>query len=172
MREVFSPITEMANSSSAAQLFAPVTSVALPQGLPAPILQQLMQQIAGQVQITVSPVPPVDCTLVHAIMESPRKCSRFVTRRKIFGLRQADASIGLSVADTSQRWELLDLPPKSEKSEKSEQISLPDSDKNIIDSPKDGGDAAKTAVPAPHVPLTEKPSRRRNAASKDESGST
>ncbi len=110
MREAFNPMTELMNSATSAPLFAPLTSISMPQGLPPAMMQMVFQQLASQLQIPMNAIPPVDCTLTFAVVESTRLCSRFAVRRKIFGSRQPDANIQIVMAECQQGWEKVEIP--------------------------------------------------------------
>ncbi len=105
MRVPFNAMGELANYPPAAPLFAPLTSVTIPQGLPAAMSQQLLKTLAATLQPQVVAVPPLDCSVTLALVESVRESSQFVTRMKVFGSRQADGGITLSKVETFKGWE-------------------------------------------------------------------
>jgi hypothetical protein len=105
MREPFNPLAEIMKSPAAANLFAPATCVQLPQGLPPQVLGTLLQQLSPALQAGQFQTPWLDCDLCIALMESTRKCSRFMARRRILGIRQADGQVSVTVADAASGWE-------------------------------------------------------------------
>jgi hypothetical protein len=70
---------------------------------------ELLPSLVAQLQINVVPIPPVDYQLVHAIMESPRVCSRFTAEGKIFAARMPDLQLRVSVVQTGTGWKAVTL---------------------------------------------------------------
>jgi hypothetical protein len=118
MRQQYNPMAELASSQHTASLFAPTNSISLPQGLPPQMTQAILQQVAGQLQVTINPVPPIDTEVVHGVMESSRICSRYVIRRKLFGSRQQDGTIGIAIVDISAGWEPVPITRTPESAKK------------------------------------------------------
>jgi hypothetical protein len=85
LREPFNPVGLLKANPSCAPLFAPVPIANLPANLPPDVLQQLVNQMLAQCGI--SSVPPTAFENVHALVESSRVASRFVTKGTILASR-------------------------------------------------------------------------------------
>jgi hypothetical protein len=109
-RTPFNPVVELMASAVGPQLTEPIPQVNLPPNLPAAILQQLLPSILSQVQVQVTPVPPVNYQLIHAVMESTRAASRCATEGKIFATRMPDLQLRINVVLTRTGWSATSLP--------------------------------------------------------------
>lgn len=107
-RHPFNPIEEVFNSPVGAQFFAGVPQVTIPSGLPPEVMQQVAQRILQQ--IVVASVPPVEYGLCHAIMESVRRASAFVSKGRIFARREVDLNISINSVPLEQGWRVQNLP--------------------------------------------------------------
>lgn len=102
LRKPFIEMEVLKNDPNCAALFAPIPVANIPPNLPANAAQQLQGQV--QAQIAVTSIPPSNFELIHAIMESHRMASRFVTTGMIFGSRNADMQFNVSKVHVSQSW--------------------------------------------------------------------
>lgn len=112
LRQPFNAIGLLQADKACAELFSSVPQVRLPANLPAQIQQQAMQAVLAQV--TVVQVPPTPFENVHAVMESSRVASQFVSRGLVFASRQPDQQYRISTVVSSQGWETI-LPRISTK---------------------------------------------------------
>jgi hypothetical protein len=102
LREPHNPLRVLRENPACQALFAPLLLVQLPANLPPQLAQQAHQQILAQVQ--VEPVPPAPFETIHAVIESSRHASRFITNGLVFGTRLADQQIRLSTVTERQGW--------------------------------------------------------------------
>ncbi len=102
LREPHSPLRVLRENLDCQALFAPLAVIQLPANLPPELAQQAHQQILAQVHVDM--VPPAPFELIHAVTESSRYASRFVTNGLIFGTRLADQQIRLSTVNERQGW--------------------------------------------------------------------
>lgn len=107
LREPHNPIRVLAENQACQALFAPVPVIQLPGNLPPQLAQQAYQQILAQVQ--VADVPPAPFETIHAVIESTRHASRFVTNGLVVGTKTADQQIRLSTLNVRQLWETVAL---------------------------------------------------------------
>jgi hypothetical protein len=110
-RHPFSAMDEVAKSAVGPQLFAPIPQVTIPSGLPPDLMQQVVQQVQAVLQQNlIVNLPPVEYQLRHAIVESARRASAFVTEGKLFARREPDLRISLNSVVLSQDWRMQELP--------------------------------------------------------------
>jgi len=106
LRAPWNPIGVVAAHPEGKDLFGPIPQIEIPQGLPpqaqAAILQQAVQSV------NVAGIPAVPYRLIHAIFESTRLATRFITEGFVMAARQPDLQIRTNVVPTGQRW--ADLP--------------------------------------------------------------
>ena len=102
LREPHNPVTVLRDSPLCQPLFASWPMIQLPANLPPQVAQQVYQQALAQVSI--QHVPPAVYENTHALVESSRFASRFVTRGMVFATRQADLQIRLSTVIERQGW--------------------------------------------------------------------
>lgn len=102
LREPHSPLTVLAENPACQPLFAPIPVVQIPGNLPAQLAQQVHQQLLAQVQIVS--VPPAPFEIIHALIESTRHASRFVTNGLVVGTKTPDHQIRLSTLNIKQGW--------------------------------------------------------------------
>lgn len=114
LRHPHNAVTVLKNDPACAPLFAPLAQIALPANLPPQIAQQAYQQILANIQ--VQQVPPASYQTIHALVESSRYASRFLTVGQIFGVRQADQQIRISNVIERQQWETIQLAAATKRS--------------------------------------------------------
>ena len=102
-RRPFDPIFELAKSSEADKLLAPVPQIDLP--APASMSAHFQTTIADVTQASETKIDPVDFEYTGAIVESSRMASAHVTRGKILACRMPDLIIKYNAVTTSQAWE-------------------------------------------------------------------
>jgi hypothetical protein len=102
LREPFNPLGLLRADAACDALFAPVPQVQLPGNLPAAVAQQALNQALQQVGVVQ--VPPTPFENVHALMESARANSRFVSRGLVFGSRLPDQQFRVSTVTERQSW--------------------------------------------------------------------
>lgn len=107
LREPHNPLTVLAENPACQALFAPVPIVQLPANLPPALAQQAHQKVLAQ--ITVAEVPPAPFEIIHAVVESTRHASRFVTNGLVVGTKTADHQIRMSTLNVRQHW--TNVPP-------------------------------------------------------------
>lgn len=105
LREPHSPLRVLAENPACKPLFAPIPHVTLPANLPLQIAQQAHQQILAQ--INVAHIPPAPFELIHAVCESARLASRFVTDGFVVGTKTPDHQIRMSSLTIKQMWTTL-----------------------------------------------------------------
>jgi hypothetical protein len=103
LRVPFNAMGLVRANPNAAALFAPVPLANVPANLPPALLQQAYQAILAGLAITQVPETPYEN--IHALFESDRLASRYISRGAIFALRQADLSYKVSNVVDAQRWE-------------------------------------------------------------------
>ncbi len=101
-RQPFTPLELLRNEPACAPLFAPAPLVVMPANLPPQLQQQAYQQVLQQVQVTA--IPAVEYVLIHAVMESRRCASRFVTEGRILSTRLPDLTIRYNLTQERQGW--------------------------------------------------------------------
>src|SRR5437667_8170655 len=77
LREPHNPLRVLAENPACQALFDAVPLVQLPANLPPALAQQAHQQVLAQ--IVVANVPPAPFEIIHALVESTRQASRFIT---------------------------------------------------------------------------------------------
>lgn len=107
LRQPHNPLTVLADNPACQALFAAVPVVQLPANLPPQLAQQAHQQILAQVQI--ANIPPAPFETIHAVIESTRHASRFVTNGLVVGTKTADQQIRLSTLNVRQLWATVPL---------------------------------------------------------------
>jgi putative heme iron utilization protein len=102
LRKPFVELEVLKNNPKCSELFSPIPHANIPANLP----QQIMQQVTAQVlaQTVVNNVPASEFETIHAIMESSRKASRYVTNGIIFGSRTPEMEFKLAKAHISHGW--------------------------------------------------------------------
>jgi len=115
LREPHNPLTVLAENPACQVLFAPVPVVQIPANLPPQLAQQAHQNVLAQVR--VAQVPPAPFELIHALIESARHASRFVTSGLVIGMKTADQQIRVSTLNVRQLWTTVPLaapPPQTQ----------------------------------------------------------
>ncbi|MCB9694497.1 MAG: hypothetical protein H6736_22025 [Alphaproteobacteria bacterium] len=107
LRAPFNPIGLLRQDPGCAALFAPVSQVNLPAGLPQAIAQQIMLQHAAQ--STISTIPPTKYSTIAALCESSRWATRHVSHGSIVGARMPDLTLRVSQVQEHQGWMDMDL---------------------------------------------------------------
>lgn len=102
LREPHFPLTVLADNPACQPLFEPVPVIQLPANLPPAIAQQAYQQILNQILVTN--VPPAPFETIHALIESTRTASRFVTSGLVVGAKTPDQQLRISTLNIRQRW--------------------------------------------------------------------
>jgi hypothetical protein len=102
-RTPFSAIALVRRNPLCEPLFAPVPIVNIPPNLPPEVMQQLLPQVLAQ--CAAVGVPGTEFETTHALVESHRLASRFVTQGTIFATRQPDLSFKVSQVIARQAWE-------------------------------------------------------------------
>lgn len=102
LREPHNPLRVLADNPACQAMFAPVPIVRIPANLPAALAQQAYQQVLAQ--ITVADVPLAPFEIIHAVVESTRHASRFVTNGLVVGTKTADQQIRMSTLNIRQHW--------------------------------------------------------------------
>ncbi len=108
LREPFNIFNILHADPHAAPLFAAAPQIVYP-----PNLSQQSQQQAAQLamqSLQTVDVPPTKFEIVHALMESARTASRFVTEGLLFAQKLPDQQIRVSTVTVKQGWATLDLP--------------------------------------------------------------
>jgi hypothetical protein len=103
LREPFSPVGLLKENPGCAPLFAPVPTASIPANLPPDVMQQVVNQVLAQCGIAGVPATPFEN--VHAVVESARLASQFVTRGMIFASRLPDLTFKVSNLVERQGWE-------------------------------------------------------------------
>ncbi len=111
LREPHNPLTILAENPLCKNLFAPIPLIQLPVNLPPQLAQQAHQNALAQISIVQ--VPPAPFETIHAVMESARHASRFITNGLVVGSKTADHQIRLSTLIVRQLWVTVPLvaPP-------------------------------------------------------------
>ncbi len=111
LREPHNPLTVLAENPACQALFAPAAIIQLPSNLPPQMAQQAYQNILAQ--IAIAQVPPAPFETIHAVIESARHASRFITNGLVIGTKTADQQIRLSTLNVRQLWVTVPLvsPP-------------------------------------------------------------
>ncbi len=128
IREPHNPVTVLADNPACQALFAPLPAAQLPANLPPQLPPQAQQQLLAQIQAQFAPVPPAPFEIVHALIESSRHASRFVTSGIVIGTKTPDQQIRVSTLNIRQGWKTVRptpavpgqgaLPPKPPKAPK------------------------------------------------------
>ncbi len=98
----FNPLEVVLNKPEIAALIAPVNQIQIPANLPAPILQQVLNNVLQQIQLVT--VLPVDYSLFIATLESTNCKSEYRTLGKINAVRKPDMGIGINLVAVQQGW--------------------------------------------------------------------
>lgn len=98
----FDPLAVVLSNPTTADTLLTMPQVQLPPNLPPAILQQFIGAVLPQIGIVN--VPPTDCELLAATLESTNCRSAFKTRLKIGAVRNADLTIGISVVKSETGW--------------------------------------------------------------------
>jgi hypothetical protein len=101
-RKPFNPLELVMNNPASAALIGNVPQVQIPNNLPPQILQQVIANILGQIQIV--PTSPIDYELTSAIVESTNCYSENKTKGKINAVRMPDMNIALNVMKLTEGW--------------------------------------------------------------------
>lgn len=118
LREPHNPITVLAENPTCQALFAPAAVIQLPSNLPPQIAQQAYQNILAQ--IVIPQIPPAPFETIHAVIESARHASRFITRGLVIGTKTADQQIRVSTLNVHQCWATESLVAPSPQSQPSQ----------------------------------------------------
>lgn len=111
LRTPFQPLGLLREDPQYKDLFGPVPQVQIPANLPPQMLQQVFNQVLQQVAMTN--LPPKEYQVIHALMESPRLATRFVSEGTILATRTPDLQIKLAVVRHKLCWRDVDLPKSS-----------------------------------------------------------
>jgi hypothetical protein len=110
IRQPFSPLFELMNSSEGAKLFTAVPQLNAPPNLPQAAAQQLLQQV---MQNAIVNIDSVDFEIITTVMESRRLASMETLRGKILACRMPDLNIRVNAVTTKAGWELVGLPAQT-----------------------------------------------------------
>ncbi len=110
IRSPFDPLTEVLASPASAALLAQSTQINLPNNLPAPILQGVIQNILQQLNVSIQPINPVDFEIIRALMESKRIASHCLQKGKILALRSPELEIKLTQITIKNGWSEVAIP--------------------------------------------------------------
>src|SRR2546428_6978258 len=102
LREPHNPLRVLAENPACQALFDAVPLVQLPANLPPALAQQAHQQVLAP--IDVANVPPAPFEIIHALVESTRHASRFITNGLVVGTKTADHQIRISTLNVRQLW--------------------------------------------------------------------
>lgn len=102
LRQPFSPIALLREDPACSALFGPVPQLQIPANLPPAAVQQAIA--AALQQISVIQVPPKPFDNIHALVESNRMATRYVSKGLIFGSRQPDQQFRVSNIVERQGW--------------------------------------------------------------------
>ena len=109
VRRPFSPLKLLRDADESEALFSPVHQVQFPSNLSDQQTAQAVQSVLAQIPVvTVSPVP---YQTVHAIIESSRLASRFVTSGSLFATRMPDLQIRIAKTQEDQGWMEYQMKP-------------------------------------------------------------
>jgi len=103
LREPHNPVTVLAENSESKRLFAPAPSINLPTGQAGQMSPQVLAQIQAQLSQAVQ-APPAPFEIIHAVIESSRHASRFVTSGIVVGTKTPDQQIRVSTLNIRQGW--------------------------------------------------------------------
>jgi len=103
MNEPFDPRSEYLRDPRSAVLLSPPPVVNLPANMPPQVAQQAWQQVLSNISSQQGPV--LDIELIQAAVESVRLSSRFVTKAKLLGARQADMNFAVGMPRLYAQWE-------------------------------------------------------------------
>lgn len=98
----FDPLKEVLADPIVSSLLSHVHQIQLPLNMPPELLQQAYNQILQQIR--VANVPPVNCELFMATVESVRCRSEFKTKTSLNAVRLADMNIAVNITQTSEGW--------------------------------------------------------------------
>ena len=107
LREPHNPLAVLAENPACQALFAPATVIQLPANLPPQLAQQAYQNVLAQIPIAEIPAAPFE--LIHAVIESARHASRFITNGAIVGTKTSDHQIRFSTLNLRQLWATVPL---------------------------------------------------------------
>jgi hypothetical protein len=107
LREPHNPLTVLADNPASNALFAPAMLLQMPVNLPPALMQQAHQNVLSQ--LTIAQAPPAPFETIHAVFESARHVSRFVTNGLIFGTKSPDQQIRISTLNVRQLWKTIPL---------------------------------------------------------------
>jgi hypothetical protein len=107
-RETFIPLAIMKADPACAALFAPVPQLQIPPGAPQGVTQMIVQAYLQQNGLLV--VPPTHFEYTTAVMESLRRCSRARLSGSLFGARQHDLELKVTLAPEQIGWVDVELP--------------------------------------------------------------
>ncbi len=107
LRRPFLEIEVLKNDPNCADLFSAIPHANIPANAPPQVAQQVGAQVTAQ--IAVNQIPSSKFETIHALMESSRIASRFVTAGMVFGSRTPDMKFNISKLHTSQAWESVNL---------------------------------------------------------------
>ncbi|MCI0352937.1 MAG: hypothetical protein L0Z53_26240, partial [Acidobacteriales bacterium] len=102
LREPHNPLRVLAENPACQPLFAAVPVIQMPANLPPALAQQAHQQVLAQ--LAVANVPPAPFELIHAVVESTRHATRFVTSGLVVGTKTSDHQIRMSTLNVRQQW--------------------------------------------------------------------
>jgi len=102
LREPFLPLALLADDPRFASLFGPVPQVSIPNGIPPQLMQQVLANVLQSVPVVQ--VPPKPYQLIHALMESPRLNSRYVSEGVIIANRQPDLKVSIALLQQKASW--------------------------------------------------------------------
>jgi len=103
----FDPVTVLRNKEECSLLFEPIPQIALPDGLPqelqAAVLQQAIQNI------NMDAIPAAEYENIHAVLESSRLATRYISRGRVYGSRGLGGQLNVTSVVERQGWFDCDL---------------------------------------------------------------
>ncbi|HMO84192.1 MAG TPA: hypothetical protein PKC18_04640 [Lacipirellulaceae bacterium] len=105
MRQPFNPAGLIAADPNTADVIRPAPLVNVPANTPAQIANQIFAQMATQVTLTHPPA--LDYETINAVLESPRRASRYVSSGKILASRMPDGQVRINLVQTGGGWKNL-----------------------------------------------------------------
>lgn len=103
VREPFTPMRLLSRNPECVALFSPLPHAVIPDNLPPPLLQQVFNQILGNVQVLHVPLTPF--LVINGVVESHRLASRFISEGRILAIRRPDLQIAVNVITEIFGWQ-------------------------------------------------------------------
>lgn len=98
----FNPVELLYNSPAASAVFGSTSQLQIAANLPPQVMQQAYNSVLQQIHVIE--VEPVEYTLLHAVIESIRGRSQYLTKGQLRATRHPDMNLMMNLTEISKGW--------------------------------------------------------------------